>query len=545
MHPTPWAGFADDDGRGCSPKSAAQRACSIALSGAWRKRLSDWHLFSRFPTRSYPESVRLLLDSNILIPAEPTGLRDVETTTAPAVALQSLLSLGGHTPYVHPKSREEIANGSDSQRAQTRTILLGRYTDLPYPPPLSKTLVEVLGAPRPGSNNEVDLHLLSAVEQNAVDYLVTEDDGIHRRAKRVGLGHRVLTIADALLVVQALFPTVPMAPPLVAALPAHALSAADPIFASFRADYAGFDAWFGKCQREHRQSWVVEGARGYAGVCVVNPESPNNYGFPGKALKICSFKIADEFRGQRYGELLLKTVFSYATENAFEHLFVEVFEKHAELIDLFSDFGFEKKIKSKKGEEVLLKRMIPPPDASDANPLLFNIKYGPHSVSLTGANAFVVPIRPQYHDLLFPEARVGQLELQTSSQPFGNSIRKAYLSHSRLKKMKSGDLLLFYRSVHHQGIGAVGVVEDQLTSTDQDEIARFVARRTVYSYTEIQQMASKPILVVTFRLARILKKRWLTPTLQANKVFARPPQSFMQVSKEGVSWIASQLLESR
>ncbi len=489
--------------------------------------------------------MRFLLDTNIVIPAEPTSAGDVEARTPSVVALLNVLALGSHLPMLHPASTRELRGDRNPERAATRTLLLGKYPELPRPPEMSTRLLAALGPPVPGSNSEIDLLLLSALDANAVDYFVTEDDGIHRRARRVELADRVLTVADAIVTVRALFPALPETPPFVSAKLAHELDETDPIFTSFRVDYPGFDKWLARCKREHRQTWVIQTGREYRGLCIVNDEFPNDYGFPGKVLKVCSFKIADEYRGHRYGELLLKTVFAFLVENRYQSVFIEAFPKQQELFTLLTEFGFEDIRGSSKGERVLLKKLRQPePETERLDPLKYNVKYGPHALTLVGAQVFVVPIRPQYHKLLFPELEQ-QLLLATESHPFGNSIRKAYLCHSQIRKIASGDAILFYRSGTNQAVSAVGVVERTLVSSDPLEVARFVGTRTVYSYAEIEEMSAKPILAVLFRLARTLKPRWEVDLLKRAGIIKRAPQSFMQVHGKAVDWIATQLVVPR
>lgn len=486
-------------------------------------------------------AVQFLLDTNVLIPAEPTSSRNIEPTTATAVELLQALSQGKHGVFVHPASLEELQSDRDAERARVRIVLLRKYSRLDPPPPLSTRLVAALGRPRPGSNTAIDLVLLSAVDANAVDYLVTEDDGIHRRAARVGLADRVLTLADAIVTVRALFPSVPQTPPLVSALLAYQLNESDPIFTSFRQDYPDFDAWLTKCKREQRHAWVVQVNDTYAGLCIVKDETPNEYAFPGKTLKICSLKIAERFHGYRYGELLLKTLFQYLVENRYMGVFVEVFAKYEALLALLGEFGFEDVRESAKGERVFFKQLhASVAEVRRMGALQFNRKYGPHAISLIGVNAFVVPIRPEYHRLLFPELEV-QLALATESHPFGNSIRKAYLSHSKIRKIRGGDLLLFYRSQEGQGVAAVGVAEDTHVSDDADVIARYVGKRTVYSYEQIREMAAKPILALLFRLSRTLEEHWDLDLLKRAGILRGPPQSFVHVPEGGLDWIANQL----
>jgi hypothetical protein len=259
-------------------------------------------------------------------------------------------------------------------------------------------------------------------------------------------------------------------------------------------------------------------------------------------LKICSFNIAEMFHGYRYGELLLKTVFGYLAGNHYQGVFIEAFAKHQELFTLLSDFGFEDVRESTKGERVLLKTLRPTVhEARRLSPLEFNIKYGPYAITLVGASMFVVPIQPKFHGLLFPELKM-QLALPTESHPFGNSIRKAYLCHSTIRKIAAGDLILFYRSRHDQAVTAIGVAEATLVSSNAAEVARFVGQRTVYSYAEIEAMAAKPVLAVLFRLARTLRTPWDLDLLRRAGILLRAPQSFVQVKKkEAADWIATQL----
>jgi len=484
--------------------------------------------------------MRFLLDTNIVIPAEPTSAEDVEARTPSVVGLLKALSLGRHIAYLHPASLRELRGDRNQARAETRGVLIGKYAELPRPPGMSKRLVEELGAPPPGSNSEIDLLLLSALDADAVDYFVTEDDGIHRRARRVGLAERVLTVADAINAVQALFSTVPERLPFVVPKFAHELDETQPIFASFREDYPQFDAWLVRCKREHRQTWVIQTGNVYQGLCIVKTEAANDYGFPGKILKLCSFKIADNFRGNRYGELLLKTLFSYLVENHYDGVYVEAFEKHGPLLTLLADFGFEDACASKKGERVLLKKLRAWEGDQSLGPNEYHIKYGPHALTLKGAQLFVVPIQPKYHKLLFPELEE-QLPLGTDSQPFGNSIRKAYLCHAKIRKMAAGDVILFYRSERDQGVTAVAVVEGTLVSSDALKLAQYVSKRTVYSYADIEEMARKPVLAIQFRLARTLKPRWEVDVLKAAGIIKQAPQSCMQVPGKAVNWISHQL----
>lgn len=484
--------------------------------------------------------MNFLLDTNILIGAEPTRAEDVEHRTPLIADLLGAISRGQHGMWIHPASVQEIKGDKDAVRRDTRLLLLGKYPELQFAPSLSARLVSILGTPVPGSHNEIDMLLLSALDADAVDYFVTEDDRLHKRANRAGLSGRVLYAADALATIRGLFPSVPTPPPHVAAMLAHALRD-DPIFATLRDDYLGFDNWLTKCKREQRRVWVIEAQDQYAGLCIVKDEELSNNRTAGKTLKLCTFKVSDTFRGLRYGELLLKTLFAYINENSYTTAFVEVFPKHEYLLRLFEDFGFRRTESKSNGEIVMIKAFRPEPDAPALGALEFNITYGPFALTMTGAQVFVVPIQPRFHQLLFPESEQ-QLQLKTELHPFSNSIRKAYLCHAVLRKIKPGDLLLFYCSQVTQAVTAIGVVEETLTSRKAAEIARYVGKRTVYPYVEIERMAAKPVLAILFRLSRFVPGAWPLDLLVRAGIVRSAPQSIVRVrNSEAHSWIANQL----
>jgi hypothetical protein len=179
-----------------------------------------------------------------------------------------------------------------------------------------------------------------------------------------------------------------------------------------------------------------------------------------------------------------------------------------DLISLFEEFGFRAlEHKTSKGELVLAKPMkFSRDDYESHRPLDFNVRYGPRYIKLLGAKAYVVPIIPRYHRLLFPELE-DQQSLMPGQDPFGNSIRKAYLCYASMRSIRPGDALLFYRSGDLHSITCAGVAESTLVSANPNELARFVARRTVYSYAEIEGMSGRLVLAILFRLARVLEPR--------------------------------------
>ena len=489
--------------------------------------------------------MKFLLDTNIFIPLEPTRLSEVEGGTEKAARFVQLTNVSGHQIYLHPAALEDLKRDVDEERRKLRLILFNKYPSLPDPPPLETSLEALLGYVEPASNDWVDHHMIAALLGDAVDFLVTEDHSICKKAAKLGLEGRVATINEATSIVRDLYDTCPLPPPAVKEIKAHLLDEDDPIFQTMTEDYSGFDEWLIKCKREHRQAWVILGKTNQlAAVCIVKKEVVTPEELKGKVLKMCSFKVAEGYNGFRYGELLLKTIFNYALINSYDWIYLTVFPKYGHLISLLEDFGFEDMGgKTERGELILSKPMSFSEEmCSKLDPLLFNIRYGPFVIKIRNVPGFIVPIRPLYHRLLFPEVEK-QLELQPGNHPFGNSIRKAYLCHAPIRKIEKGSNLFFYRSEDAHSIISIGVVEGTLVSSSAGEIARYVGKRTIYTFSEIEEMCKSKVLAILFRQSRILERPIGLEELRQNKALTAAPQSIMKVQRGRLKWIQSRVNE--
>jgi GNAT superfamily N-acetyltransferase len=486
--------------------------------------------------------MRLLIDTNVLIPLEPDASALAMNTAAAAL---SALAAEAHAQLLlHPAIERDIARDRDTIRRRRLGILAGKYPRLEKEPRVPAAMATVVGLSNPGSNDWVDNQLLAAVFVDAVDFLITEDQGIHAKARHLSLADRVLTIADAVGVLRALFDYHPTPPPSVELIRAIDIATTDPILDSLRGDYEpDFDDWLVNAKRQGRQGWAVRAPDGHLAAVVLIKKEERGYGMRGKLLKLSTFKVSERHRGFKYGELLLKAVFRHAHENKYDFIYVTVFPKHVPLRQLFEDFGFyESDYRSALGEMVLAKRLTPLPGDEQLSPLDFHIRRGPPALRMARGRSFIIPIRPEYHKLLFPEAEKQlTLNLDASGRPFGNALRKAYLSHSGIRRLRPGDVLLFYRSKDLHAVTIVGVVEDTMVSTDPQAIARFVARRTVYRFDEIVAMTHKSVLAVIFRQDRLLSEALSIDALVSHRVVERPPQTIGVVKDEGNEWLRTRL----
>jgi rRNA-processing protein FCF1 len=334
---------------------------------------------------------RFLLDTNAFISLEPFA-GQMESGIGPAATFMRLAMKQGNRVFVHPATKDELVEGKNPDRVRQRLAELAKFEMLAEAP-VSAQLRAELGPIVPNSNNDRDLRILAALNANAVNLLVSDDDGLRRRARRIGIGDRVLTLDDAAAMLEGLEPSVASPPPMVDHVQSYALDFDQAIFGTIRDDYSDFDQWKAKVQGEstNRECFVItEIDNAYAAIAILKVnEADCQYGFTEPVTKISTFKVGQDFSGNRYGELLLKTVLQSHRDHRAGSAYVEVWDSHQQLIDFLNAFGYFDGGSSTKGERVLVKAYHPRDDTLSA--LDYHIRYGPPAVSAK-ARVFVIPI---------------------------------------------------------------------------------------------------------------------------------------------------------
>lgn len=245
--------------------------------------------------------MKFLIDTNIIIAAEPTSSGDIEhNTEAVALLIRSIRSYN-YDIFIHPASYIDIEKDTDNNRKKMRKILLNKYPKLQNPPEIDDDINNTLGIVEKDTSDYVDHLLLTAVYRDAIDYLITEDRDILKKSHRLGIQDRVLMLDFALRMLRGLHPQDIEPPPAVKRVFCYQLDENDAIFDSFKKDYPGFETWLKKCKREHRNAWLIRDSCGkYVGVSIVKSENEREDGLLGRILKICSFKITDKAIGKGY-----------------------------------------------------------------------------------------------------------------------------------------------------------------------------------------------------------------------------------------------------
>ena len=514
-------------------------------------KTDEWPLMSGQPMLTF------LLDTNAVITLEPYA-GSAEPNHESLAAFLVSARANAHRVAVHPANEDDLRQTTDDEHRVANLAALKKY-ELVAEPPIPGNFLQVASNPTAGTNDHRDLRLLAAVHHGAATHLVTSDERLIRLASRLDMTDRVLRPGEALELLRGLYPKDPPPPPRVLAIEPALLKLSDPIFDSLRLDYREFDQWFRTkvAPDGNRRAWVVVGEDGeYLAITIVKMKDDHPLDAGSKATKISTFKVDERAGGEKLGELLLKTVLQWAYEVRAQTLFVTVIEESGPkeiLVHFLEQFGFLRRgeLPDAAGEFIFQKDLKPDLQAA-LPPLDFHIRFGPPAVH-PDSPVFVIPIQPRWYLGLFPDSPVfgtsTPLEgLVVETGPFGNALRKAYLSNASVRQIPAGAVILFYRSSDGRGsagaVHAIGVVESTLRTSDPIEAMAFVGRRTVYDAGEIKAMCESGLIAVLFRQDRFLQEPWTLLELTRNGVLNGPPQAIVQVQNQGGrQWVMRQLTE--
>ncbi|MBN2155714.1 MAG: GNAT family N-acetyltransferase [Candidatus Lokiarchaeota archaeon] len=485
--------------------------------------------------------MKILLDTNIIIKnAEGTQFTD---------EIQQLLDLIvtlGHEIYTHQATKIDFERDLDEKHKEKMLKTLGSHQILDIQLDYRKddSFKQIVGKPKVGSNNDVDNKLLYSLFSQNVDFLITDDLGIHRKSEELKIADCVLTSLGALHFFNVLKKGVKYYVPSIQHVLCASLNLSDPIFDKLKKDYLveKFSIWWKKIDEEGRKAFVYRKNDGFIGaLLILKRENESNMEFtpslPKKRrVKICSLIVSST--GMKIGELLIKIAVDHAIKYNIKEIYLTHFIDEIDyLIDLINKYGFKEWGVKVDGEKLYLKSLHKK-DISRKNltPELrarIASKFYPFIYDGNLANKFIVPIKPQFHSVLFKDYS-GQ---KTIDEFFGgidvpgNTIKKAYLCLSNIKKIKKGDILLFYLSGEKK-LTALGVVDEiYVNQQDSNEIIRRVSNRTVYSQSEIEEMAKKNVLVIIF-IHKFYAKPTNLPDLIKWGVIKRAPQSIGEISHD-------------
>jgi len=448
--------------------------------------------------------VRVLLDTNIIIHREANRIinRDIGI-------LFRWLDRLHYTKCVHPVTAEELARYALPETVDTMQVKLSNYELLRTEAPLHDAVRQVSNSIDATDNDKGDTRLLNEVYCGRVDMLISEDRKIHTKAQMLGIAARVFRI-DSFLE-KALSENPDLVDYKVLAvkklqfgeIPLH-----DPFFDSFREDYQGFDSWFHKRAGANTEAYVCYDRDILSAFLYLKVEEQDEYYgditpvFGRKRrLKIGTFKVTSN--GLRLGERFLKIVFDNARQYKVDEIYVTIFDRRPEqqrLIAMLEEWGFNyhgTKTTASGTENVYVRDFGKGADRHNPRRTFPYLS--------REARVFIVPIYPEYHTELFPDS-ILRTEDKTGfldNEPHRNAISKSYISHSHVRNLDTGDIIVFYRTggVHKGVATTIGIVErtyDNLKNeTALFEICR---KRTVLNEEQLREFwnrykSHKPFIV--------------------------------------------------
>lgn len=512
--------------------------------------------------------LRILCDTNILIYREQPDTLDPNLAELFALCTQNNVTL-----YHHPLTIDEIQRCPDIEKRKIQQSKVQAYPKLePTPCPYASKDQNFLEKVNPtgkeeNSHDKNDNRLLYAVYKNTVHLLVTNDQRLFKKAKRVGCETSVFLIDGAVTYLkQAFAPSHPAPIPFgIKRKYLSELDLEDPIFESLKDDYPDFSEWFQNKSREGKQCYISE-MRGepqkLGSILITKDETESISAEPPlpekRRLKISTLKVAN--LGMKLGECLINIAIREALENKIDELYLTHFPEPEEdsLCELIAEYGFEDigiyhnkySSSSSKEEHIYLKKLYPSPLSSETlnEPILLNQKYYPSYYDGPQVRKYIIPIQEEFYNRLFSSVARSQTTLEmyadmgadtTTNIPGVYAVKKAYITRSKIKKLKEGDILICYKTYLGQKtsgkkscITEICIIDKVYTQmTDVEEISKITRSRTVYGYQELERI-KKPLTIILFKHNVSVTKTLTAKNLTDNEILNGPPQSITEITHE-------------
>lgn len=446
--------------------------------------------------------MKALLDTNILIHREAAVV--VKQDIGILFAWLDRLSI---EKWIHPSSVDEINGHADDRVRKSFAAKLSSYNLLQALAPMADQVNSICSTLDKTDNDRRDTQLINELFAGHVDILLTEDRGIQKKAELLSLADRVFTIDSFLEKAVAENPKlVDYSVLSVRKTLCGRVNLQDPFFDDFRHSYPNFDKWFSSKSQE--PCYVcMEGDKifAYLYLKIEGEKEPYSDISPpfllNRRLKIGTFKVM--LNGFKLGERFVKIIFDNALMSNVGEIYVTIFIDTAareSLTKLLEDFGFRlhgEKMNPYGTEKVYVRDMTPRFDAEKPR--------ATYPFISKRSRVFLVPIYPKYHTELFPDSilRTESPEDFIEHQPHRNAIRKVYVSRSYERDLRSGDVIVFYRTdgFHKSVVTTIGVVEGiHRDIADEFQFIRLCRKRSVFSDEDLRKQwryrsGSRPFIV--------------------------------------------------
>ncbi|WP_337043761.1 N-acetyltransferase [Emticicia sp. 17c] len=316
----------------------------------------------------------------------------------------------------------------------------------------------------------------------------------------------------------------------------------NPFFDSLKLDYREFEKWFAKKASDGAEAYLLIDKNNIEAflylkieeddVLDIEPPLPR-----AKRVKVGTFKVNPH--GTRLGERFIKKIFDYAFKHNTSQVYVTIFDKHIALIQLFEKYGFKRialKHTNNGTELVFLK---------DFNTIQNDVLLDYPRFKLNNNKKFLLSIYPEYHTRLFPDSILNNesfSEIEDVSHT--NSIHKVYICFMDVSVLKTGDLILIYRTKDDKGpayyrsvVTSVCVVEEVRVKANFNNINDFLNYCKPYSVFKQDELldwfSKKNIFVIKMTYNAAFQKKITRGNLIDNLGYNSDIKwSFFEISNE-------------
>jgi len=273
--------------------------------------------------------MRILIDTNIIISRE-----DPKVLPENLQFLMKVLNDLSTDILIHPLSVGEIKKDKNLDRREINLSKVSTYSILSNPPSFKNDAKFNSLITSKSPNDDIDNAILYSLYKNAVSFLITEDKGIHKKAYKIGIFDKVLSIEEALNVFKT--EPLPITPPAIYKDKVYNLDIEDKIFDTLKDDYVEFTDWFKKIQKQGRDCLVYRNKDDSLGALLIYKDENESIELlkgslpKKKRMKIATLIVSSS--GNKIGEFFIQWAANYAIKKRFDEIYLTHFTKQEDYL---------------------------------------------------------------------------------------------------------------------------------------------------------------------------------------------------------------------
>ena len=282
----------------------------------------------------------------------------------------------------------------------------------------------------------------------------------------------------------------------------------DSFFDSLKSDYPNFINWYNN--HPNRDVYVNQDTNGIRALLILKDDEQEKIklkdnSLPQKSrIKICTLKLNENVRSQRLGEGSIGIALWHWQKRPENEIYVTVFPKQEQLIDLLLKFGFRDIGEFQNGEHLFMKSKE---NINKSTPY----EMFPY-IDFSSEKFGILPVEDRYHDCLFPYSELKNSELYESDMAVSNGITKVFVATPCTStSYKENEPIFIYRKFNGANPGYKSVITSYCTITKihnirinnkylktKEQYLNIIRNKSVYNQEELEKIYSseKNIIIV-------------------------------------------------